>query len=297
MNEHIVAIVVTYQPDLDTLDELLNSIINQVHTVLIVDNGLGLDHFSSRYPDPRVRFLSTGFNKGIAAAQNLGVTLARQLNANFVLFFDQDSVAAPDMVRKLLEAFKALSAVASIGPRYFDTRQDNPPPFIRIKGLRLHRCKCNTADTVLPVDYLISSGCLIPMSVLDRVGGMREDLFIDYVDIEWGLRARHQGFQSYGVCSAYMRHSLGDHPINFFGKNIPLHSPLRHYYHFRNAVLLYREAWVPLNWKLVDGWRLCLKYVFYSVFAKPRMAHWRMMTLGLWHGLKGKAGRLEGRAS
>jgi len=126
---------------------------------------------------------------------------------------------------------------------------------------------------------------------------MREDLFIDYVDIEWGLRARHQGFQSYGVCSAYMRHSLGDHPINFFGKNIPLHSPLRHYYHFRNAVLLYREAWVPLNWKLVDGWRLCLKYVFYSLFAKPRMAHWRMMTLGLWHGLKGKTGKLEGHAS
>lgn len=297
MNEHIVAIVVTYQPDLDTLDELLNSIINQVHTVLIVDNGSGLDDFSSRHLDPRVRFLSTGFNKGIAAAQNLGITLARQLNANLVLFFDQDSVAAPDMVSKLLEAFKSLSAVGSIGPRYFDTRQENPPPFIRIEGLRLHRCKCNTADTVIPVDYLISSGCLIPMSVLDRVGGMREDLFIDYVDIEWGLRARHQGLQSYGVCSAYMRHSLGDRPIELFGKNIPLHSPLRHYYHFRNAVLLYREAWVPLNWKLVDGWRLCLKYVFYSLFAKPRMAHWRMMTLGLWHGLKGKAGRLEGHAS
>lgn len=59
-------------------------------------------------------------------------------------------------------------------------------------------------------------------------------------------------------------------------------------------VLLYKEPWVPLNWKLVDGWRLCLKYVFYSLFAKPRMAHWRMMTLGVWHGLAGKAGKLKG---
>ena len=141
--------------------------------------------------------------------------------------------------------------VAAVGPRYIDERRDNnPPPFIRITGLKLERLTCTTQDTVVPVDYLISSGCLMPMSVLGKVGGMRDDLFVDYVDVEWGLRARHYGFQCYGVCSAYMEHSLGDHPLTFFGIDIPLHSPLRHYYLFRNAVLLYKEPWVPLNWKL-----------------------------------------------
>jgi len=47
----------------------------------------------------------------------------------------------------------------------------------------------------------------------------------------------------------------------------------------------------------VDGSRLCLKYVFYALFAKPRLSHWRMMTLGVWHGLMGKRGRLEVRES
>jgi rhamnosyltransferase len=55
-----------------------------------------------------------------------------------------------------------------------------------------------------------------------------------------------------------------------------MHTPLWHYYHFRNAVLLSKERWVPGNWKLANGWRMYLKYFFYSLFAKPRFLHWRM---------------------
>jgi len=290
----ITAVVVTYQPELEVLNRLIDALSPQVTSVVVVDNGSRSDlaAWNSERNTRAVELLQLGENLGIAAAQNAGIQLARDRRVGFVLLMDQDSVPAPDMVEKLLSALSEHLSPAAAGPRYMDARQHNPPPFIRVHGLRLERCVCSTEESVVPVDYLIASGCLIPMSVLDKVGGMRDELFIDYVDIEWGLRARHHGFQSYGCCSAHMQHSLGDHPISFFGKNIPVHSPLRHYYHFRNAVLLYKEPWVPLNWKLVDGWRLCLKYVFYSLFAKPRMAHWRMMTLGLWHGLVGKTGKL-----
>jgi rhamnosyltransferase len=119
---------------------------------------------------------------------------------------------------------------------------------------------------------------------------MREDLFIDYIDIEWGLRAKAKGFQSFGVCDAEMYHSLGEEPISLLGKKFPNHSPLRHYYHFRNAIHLYKESWVPLNWKLVDGWKLLQKFGFYSLFGKPRRDHFMMMSRGLLHGLLGKSG-------
>lgn len=290
----IVAVVVAYQPALKVLEQLLDALVPQVMSVVIVDNGSHSDlmAWNSERDTHGVELLRLGENRGIAAAQNVGIQWARSRGARFVLLMDQDSIPAPDMVEKLLSTIFEQALSAAAGPRYLDERQDNPPPFIRVRGLRLERCVCSTEESVVPVDYLISSGCLIPMSVLDKVGGMRDDFFIDYVDIEWGLRASHHGFQSYGVCSAQMQHSLGDQPIKLFNKNIPLHSPLRHYYHFRNAVFLYKEPWVPLNWKLVDGWRLCLKYVFYSLFAKPRMAHLRMMTLGVWHGLVRKSGKL-----
>ena len=292
---HIVAVVVTYQPTLDALKQLLDALVPQVTSVVVVDNGSlsNLAAWNSSRGMQAVKLLLLGKNLGIAAAQNAGIQWAQNNRAEYVLLMDQDSIPAPNMVEKLVSAIYKQALPAAAGPRYLDERQDNPPPFLRIRGLHLERCVCSVEESIVPVDYLISSGCLIPMSVLNKVGGMREDFFIDYVDIEWGLRARHHGFQSYGVCAAHMQHSLGDHPISFFGKSIPLHSPLRHYYHFRNALLLYKEPWVPFNWKLVDGWRLCLKYVFYSLFAKPRLVHWHMMTLGAWYGLMGKAGKFE----
>lgn len=296
---HVVAVVVTYQPALGVLEQLLETLVPQVDAVLVVDNGSGDDlvAWSKARHTQRVEVLPLGTNRGIAFAHNAGIEWARNRGSRFVLLMDQDSIPAADMVDKLVAAVIERPSAAAVGPRYIDERRNNPPPFIRIQGLALDRRTCDTQDSIVAVDYLISSGCLIPMSALDKVGGMREGLFVDYVDVEWGLRARRHGLQSYGVCSAHMQHNLGDQPIKFFGLHIPLHNPLRHYYLFRNAVLLYKEPWVPLNWKLVDGGRLCLKYVFYSLFAKPRMAHWRMMTLGVWDGLAGKTGKLEGAAS
>ncbi|MFP3422342.1 hypothetical protein R0K19_23515, partial [Bacillus sp. SIMBA_161] len=90
---------------------------------------------------------------------------------------------------------------------------------------------------------------------------------------EWGLRAQARGFQSFGVYSAVMQHQLGDEPIYFRGRYIPVHSPLRHYYHFRNAVWLYRQSWLRSDWKIVDGLRLARKFGFYSLITPPRLKH------------------------
>lgn len=292
---HVIAVVVTYQPVLEQLNDLLNALVPQVSAVILVDNGsnVKLDIWVMGRSTPTLQVVLLGENKGIAVAQNEGIRLARNGQADYVLLMDQDSIPASDMVEKLVSGIRSKPLAAAAGPRYMDKRQRNPPPFIRIEGLRLVRCACPTDEVVTSVDYLIASGCLIPLAVLDEVGGMRDDLFIDYVDIEWGLRARNLGFQSYGVCAAHMQHSLGDEPIRFFGKSIPLHSPLRHYYHFRNAVFLYRQPGISINWKLVDGWRLLLKYVFYSIFAAPRFNQMGMMTLGIWHGLTGKSGKFR----
>jgi rhamnosyltransferase len=291
----VFAVVVTYHPELEQLARLLDALTPQVDAVVLVDNGSRVDvpSWCAGRAAPTVEVALLGENRGIAVAQNVGIAMARSVGAEYVLLMDQDSVPAPNMVEELVSAIRMKPLAAAAGPRYMDERQQNPPPFIRIEGIRMVRCTCPSSEVVRSVDYLIASGCLIPLSVLNEVGGMREDLFIDYVDIEWGLRARNKGFQSYGVCSAAMQHTLGDKPISFFGKSIPSHSPLRHYYHFRNAVILYREPWASMNWKIVDAWRLFLKYIFYSVFAAPRLAQWNMMTLGVWHGITRKMGRLH----
>ena len=56
---------------------------------------------------------------------------------------------------------------------------------------------------------------------------------------------------------------------------------------------MYRQRWVPFQWRLVDGWRLLLKFGFYTLFAKPRYEHLKMMTQGVIHGFIGRMGRMN----
>lgn len=292
----VSAIIVTYNPPLEGLGRLIAAVSAQVDQLFIVDNGScgNLENWVAQQ-SAKTRFVALGQNFGIAYAHNVGIRQARADGSDYVLLLDHDSLPAPDMVARLVEAAEAKRAegirVAAVGPRYLDERQRNPIPFIRVEGLRLIRANCDAPKAVVEVDYLISSGCLISMAALDAVGGMHEDLFIDYVDIEWGLRARHHGFYSFGICAARMKHSLGEEPVFFLKRHIPVHSPLRHYYHFRNAVWLYRQPWPKTNWKIVDGLRLARKFVFYSLMTPPRLKHAAMMMLGIAHGVLNRMGK------
>lgn len=295
-NCSIAAVIVTYNPELNELKRLIGSIKLQVAHVAVIDNGSRED-LSLFLPgdNKQIIFNRLQQNYGIAKAQNIGIGLAKELGAEYVLLLDQDSIPADDMVSTLLAAaqnqIKSGVKLACVGPRYLDGRQNNPPPFVRINGFRLERQTCEQPDSVVDVDYLIASGSLVPIATLDAVGGMQENLFIDYVDIEWGLRAQYNGYRSFGVCAARMQHDLGENPVRFLGRNIPVHSPLRHYYHFRNAIWLYRQPWLRFNWKTVDAMRLARKFIFYSLMTRPQLQHAKMMLLGIAHGLTGKMGK------
>ena len=106
--------------------------------------------------------------------------------------------------------------------------------------LDFKRLDCDQADAVVNVDFLLSSGSLLPLSALANIGLMDESLFIDHVDTEWCFRAKAHGFQLFGVCDAVMTHALGERrkEIWFLRQRVvPFHKPFRYYYMFRNSFL------------------------------------------------------------
>jgi rhamnosyltransferase len=295
----VVAVVVTHHPEPDALRGMLRVLVPQVHETWIVDNGspeFPLETMADTFPGARLHVRRLGENLGVAHAHNQGIRIAREQGASHVLLMDQDSVPAPDMVQRLLEACEALDDVASVGPYYSDPRLPTHTPFMQVRGLRIRRRYCRGDDSIFAVDHVISSGCLIPLSAIEVVGDMREDLFIDAVDIEWGLRARHHGLRNYGVCRATMYHSLGDASMKMFGRTVSRHSPVRLYYQFRNAILLCREAHVPLNWKVVYLRQMLLRYALYVWRVRPLRPHLAMMNLGIRHGIRGVTGAFAGRS-
>jgi len=291
----ISGVIVSYNPDIDALRHLVAAVAPQLDQLFIIDNGSNFNVGSSIDHSMCTAIIELGDNYGIARAQNIGIERARSSGSNFVLLLDQDSIPASDMVAKLLAAVFAKQEqgyqVACVGPHYTDSRQRDTAPFIRLEGLKLKRQMCPASNTLIDVDFLIASGCLIPMPTIDAVGMMVEDMFIDYVDIEWGLRAQQMGYRSYGVCAATMVHALGDESIAFGTRHVPVHSPLRHYYHIRNAIWLCRQKWIPSQWKFVLMWRVARQFAFFSLMTSPRLEHAKMMALGLLHGMVNRMGR------
>jgi rhamnosyltransferase len=293
----VAAVVVTCDPDLARLQRLLEALSPQVADIIVVDNGSDCAIGEIVVLARNASLLALAENRGIACAQNAGIAQARTRGASHVLLMDQDSVPAPGMVAALLAALRAKEAagvrVAAVGPRYADARHGERSPFVRVRWGWVGRVPCRRSDDVLEVDHLIASGSLLPMAALDAVGPMCEDLFLYYVDIEWGLRAARAGWRSFGVCAARMSHVLGDEPLRLLGVALPRRDPLRHYYLFRNAVRLYRLDGAPRSWKVADALRMAARFCLYLAFAAPRREQARMMLLGIRHGWSGVGGRFD----
>lgn len=290
----VVAVVVTYQPDLGALEKQIEALRPQVACMVIVDNASTADLAAwCRTAAPQVdAVLRMECNLGIGGAQNRGIEWARAQGASHVLLMDQDSVPEADMVCQLLAALQARPDAGAAGPLHADPRQPIAhSPFVWLEGLRFRRLPC-AAGTVHVVDHLIASGCLMPLPVLDQVGLLLEDWFIDFVDVEWSLRARAAGWVLLGVCSARMAHGLGGPPIVFMGRRFLAYPAWRHYFQVRNAVLLYRQPFVPLRWALASAWRLLMKIGFNCVAGRSRWQHFKASVRGLWDGARGRAGPL-----
>lgn len=301
----VCAVVVSYYPDVHLLGKVLNALSSQVSAIVLVDNTPHADREINEVArEYCVQRLSFGTNRGIAYGHNEGIRWARKRGFSHVLLMDQDSVPRLNMVVELVKAQAELVGngicVAALGPSIYDPKYGGPSPFIVREGWRIRKIYCagNDKEPYL-VEYIISSGSLIAIDVLDQIGEMDESLFIDYVDIEWGLRARSKGFSCYCVCAAVMDHCLADFslPLPFSGgRRVPVRTPLRHYYQFRNAIRVYRRAYAPLAWVMNDAYRLVLKYFYYALLTPPRWQHLKMMTLGLWHGVLDRGGSIPSRA-
>lgn len=290
------AVLVAYEPEMSVLQESLHLIQPQVGQIILVDNGsLTVDVAASLSQQgfEHIQVVALPQNLGIAFAQNRGIELAQSKGAQFVLLMDQDSLPADDMVISLHTALIEFPDAAAVGPVYQSHHQAASATFTQQIGWRRIQQICDVEHPVVPTEALIASGSLVPMAAFELVGNMNEGLFIDYVDTEWCLRAKSMGRLCYAVWPAKMTHHLGDHVVHLLGQKTIVHSPLRRYYQYRNAILLYKMKHITWGWKLADAMRMASRAVVYALTNTPRMQNIKMMAKGCWHGLLGKEGAFK----
>lgn len=297
----VAAIIVLYNPEMSLLDRLLRSVVGQVEKVFVIDNTPGSSAEFPSYFDKYqscISYVPLGENKGIATAQNVGIRKSTDAGYSHVLLLDQDSALPEDMVRKLLDTESQLihagTKVAAVGPLFVDEKTGTISRSIRHHNLRIKRKSVDpNASAPIETDYLIASGCLIRTSVLQDIGGMMDELFIDWVDIEWGLRCIAEGYASYIVPAVLLKHSVGDSSIKVFGRELSLHNDLRNYYIVRNAVFLLRRKSMGWQWRIVTVPRIPRYVLLYCWYSDHRMKSLYLLLHAFRDGILGKLGRLD----
>jgi rhamnosyltransferase len=290
MNKKLSLVTVFYMP---TNEHIKNAkILGELYDLIIVDNTPSPLEYGF---DDSITLISLKDNLGIAKALNIGIQHAIEQGYVFCLLLDQDSVPETSLISGLLsflDEYADLENVALVAPSYYDKAKQVNAPFIQT-GKYLMKTVEATGNKAIQAAYAISSGSVLNLACYNDIGEMKEELFIDFVDIEWCLRARDKGYSVLGLPWLQMEHEIGDETVKFLGKEFMNHSPIRHYYYFRNIFMMLRLSHIPYQLKVFELITIIPKYIIYCLATEKKLQHFKFMTKGIWHGVIGRFGKLN----
>ena len=294
---NLATVTVTFNPDIRVLETQLAQLPADALRVVV-------DNASDAETRRQVQQLCESYgavlvgnvdNLGLATGLNIGVRKVLELSPDtaYLLLLDQDTEPGPDGVQGLVQAYERLLALGyppgCAGPRMVDVSTGLQHGFHRIKGWRWVR-EFPPATRLDPVRLanLNGSGTLVPVAIYRELGGFDDALFIDHVDTDWSFRVLDAGHALYGLPQVGFRHRMGEASVRFWllGWRVwPSRSPRRHYFLFRNALILMRRDYVPPVWKFWAAAKLLLTAAAHAVSDPARANQWRQMARGIRDGL------------
>jgi rhamnosyltransferase len=299
VKKKIVGIIVTYQPNLSDLISNSKNILPQVDKLIVIENGSDKNiqaQIQTEIKDPRITIHLESKNLGLAAAQNIGIKKGLEMGGFFFLFLDDDSSISQNSVENLRKEFEINPnlGIAACHIVHNDSRKEQKywiqsKIFYKRVRLTANMRKLENINTV------ISSGSLIPREVIEKCGFMREDFFIDYIDIEYCLRVRANGFSITVIREAELLHNLGNTKSIQFSKLLfhpTNHSPQRRFYMIRNRIWTWKLYSFQFPcWFFVDIGNFLVDNLRVFLLEKQKKENLKQFLLGLKEGFFKKVER------
>jgi GT2 family glycosyltransferase len=224
----------------------------QHYDIIVVDNGSkdgSVDYLRKQFP--LITVLAQNRNLGFAAGCNVGMKLALERGAEYVLPLNNDTVVDPSFLAELLTAAETLSRAAIVSPKiYFWDWPDKlwwaGGRFNLWSGIPRHRGRkqvdTGQFDVVREIDWATGCAALIRCDVLHRVGLFDETFFGNVEDLDLSLRVRQAGYRIYYAPKAKLWHKEGAD----YRKNAGEY--LRKFTGTRNLLLVMRKHASVVQW-------------------------------------------------
>lgn len=276
------AVIVSYNPNIELLKKNVDAVYWQVSKVIIYDNASNnVDDIESCFSSyEKMEIVRSKENNGISKAINDSI---KSLDDTFdwILTLDQDSIVPKNIISEYSK-FVDFPDVKMISPRV---------------QLAVGR-EIQAPTTSKPFEYIkrcITSACFLNKEALYSIGGLDEQMFIDWVDHDLCKHFDIVGYKMLQCNNVVLYHNLGsDKPIllsiilhKLFKNKIiyQTYSPFRLYYMIRNSLYYMRKY----KGQLDDGekkqickliiWHLSLKSILTS-------SHKIQVTKSIYRGLR-----------
>ena len=273
----LAAVIVLYNPNEENLKKA-SKISNKVDRIYLVDN---TDDDVIRFSnDNKIIYIKNKENLGMANALNMGAKRALDEKFKWLLTLDQDSDITCNIIKKMKNYLNSndTSKIGLISP-YHKLKYGNVAPKGKIEK----------------VTEVMTSGNIINLDAYEKVGGFKDWLFIDCVDIEYCLNLNTNGYDVIRMNDVQMKHNLGNITVKkFLNKEIVCsnHNAIRRYYMTRNAFYvndLYKKMYPEYCKFLIGCQKGQVKRVIFC--EKNKMSKLKMIFKGYRDykkGIKGK---------
>lgn len=214
---YVVAVVLNTNRCRDTLECLASLYRNSYprFDVIVVDNASSDGSVVAICQAfPQVQIVELEHNLGYAGNNNVGIQRAIEKGADWVLVLNEDTVAASNCIKLLIETGEADNTIGMVGPMIYHFDE---PTVIQSAGGMLtedwspYLLGMNENDTgqfKSPHEVVWLSGCalLVRRILIEQIGTFDQRLFIYWEETDWCLRAKENAWKLVQVPAAKLWH-------------------------------------------------------------------------------------------
>lgn len=193
----VLVIIVSYNFE-PWIEKCLGSLRESTHPVdvLVIDN-CSQDNTTQLIEQnyPEVQLIKSSENLGFGRANNIGMELAIRKGYATVFLLNQDAWIAPQTIGALLDVEEEQSRYAILSPVHLTGSGDKPEQgFTAYTGIK-QLSDLPKEGSVVPVAFINAAFWMIPLAVLQAVGGF-SPLFYHYgEDKDYVNRLKYHGYK------------------------------------------------------------------------------------------------------
>ena len=221
----IAGMVTLYNPTDDDIKNI-DSYINDIDKLYVIDNTEGKDNKKKLPKNKKIEYIFKNENIGVATALNVAADMALKDGYKWLLTMDQDSNFEENNLSQMIDYLENndTSKIGLITPWHVINTGARRP----------------NVNIDHPLEVM-TSGNIISLDAYKAVGGFKDEYFIDSIDIEYGMNLNHHGYRIDRLNYVLLEHDLGDIKIKYIlwhGFVCSNHNYIRRYYIVRNTLYL-----------------------------------------------------------